>query len=270
MPVLQAVVATTKRAAWADSPRGLGAADLAMHVVLPELDGRVLAGVVAFKAPSETLRRAGLHRACQPARGGSDRRGRRSDRGLGASAGRRRAPSGASRCCCRTIPARRAAPAMRSDSTCRRASTRCSPISPTAGYAVSERAGVVEGAARCGGSRRRVRCRSQPIAVCLRNFRLRVGEKINAAWGAPGSDPDVRDGAFHFRAQHFRQRHRRLAAGSRPARTAAAPIITIHLCRRAMRCLPSGCGSAMSLTSMPSSTWVRTAPWNGCQAKPLL
>lgn len=52
VPVLQAVVATTKRAAWADSPRGLGAADLAMHVVLPELDGRVLAGAVSFKRPS--------------------------------------------------------------------------------------------------------------------------------------------------------------------------------------------------------------------------
>ena len=49
VPVFQAVLATTKRAAWRDSPRGLGAADLAMHVVLPELDGRVLAGAVAFK-----------------------------------------------------------------------------------------------------------------------------------------------------------------------------------------------------------------------------
>src|SRR6476661_5507595 len=39
VPVLQAVIATTKRAAWAESPRGLGPADLAMHVVLPELDG---------------------------------------------------------------------------------------------------------------------------------------------------------------------------------------------------------------------------------------
>ncbi len=47
--MLQAVLATTKRAAWRDSPRGLGAADLAMHVVLPELDGRVLAGAIAFK-----------------------------------------------------------------------------------------------------------------------------------------------------------------------------------------------------------------------------
>ncbi|MBV8512719.1 MAG: cobaltochelatase subunit CobN, partial [Xanthobacteraceae bacterium] len=43
IPVLQAVIATTKRGAWAASARGLGAADLAMHVVLPELDGRVLA-----------------------------------------------------------------------------------------------------------------------------------------------------------------------------------------------------------------------------------
>jgi cobaltochelatase CobN len=49
VPVFQAVLATTKRAAWRDSSRGLGAADLAMHVVLPELDGRVLAGAVAFK-----------------------------------------------------------------------------------------------------------------------------------------------------------------------------------------------------------------------------
>lgn len=49
VPVLQAVIATTRRAAWAQSPRGLGPADLAMHVVLPELDGRVLQGAIAFK-----------------------------------------------------------------------------------------------------------------------------------------------------------------------------------------------------------------------------
>ena len=49
--VLQVVSATTKRAAWRDSPRGLGASDLAMHIVLPELDGRVLAGTIAFKDP---------------------------------------------------------------------------------------------------------------------------------------------------------------------------------------------------------------------------
>jgi len=53
VPVLQAVVATTRREAWARGARGLTAADLAMHVVLPELDGRVLAGVLSFKAESD-------------------------------------------------------------------------------------------------------------------------------------------------------------------------------------------------------------------------
>src|SRR5260221_400940 len=54
VPVLQAVIATTRRSAWSQSPRGLGPADLAMHVVLPEIHGRVLQGVIAFKGPLPT------------------------------------------------------------------------------------------------------------------------------------------------------------------------------------------------------------------------
>lgn len=54
LPVFQAIVATTRREAWLEGQRGLAPADLAMHVVLPELDGRVLAGVISFKdAPEE-------------------------------------------------------------------------------------------------------------------------------------------------------------------------------------------------------------------------
>jgi len=71
VPVLQAVLAHTKRAAWRDSPRGLGAADLAMHVVLPELDGRVLAGAIAFKQPlsqQEALAFAALSNRPEPDR----------------------------------------------------------------------------------------------------------------------------------------------------------------------------------------------------------
>ncbi|MEX0347354.1 MAG: cobaltochelatase subunit CobN [Rhizobiaceae bacterium] len=53
-PVFQAVIATTQRQAWIEGERGLAPADLAMHVVLPELDGRILAGAISFKhAPSE-------------------------------------------------------------------------------------------------------------------------------------------------------------------------------------------------------------------------
>src|SRR5262245_37035893 len=71
VPVLQAVIATTARAAWHGSARGLGAADLAMHVVLPELDGRVLAGAIAFKQPrppDETLAFTALANAPEPDR----------------------------------------------------------------------------------------------------------------------------------------------------------------------------------------------------------
>ena len=48
-PVLQVALANSSRALWETSQRGLGAADLAMHVVLPELDGRLFAGVISFK-----------------------------------------------------------------------------------------------------------------------------------------------------------------------------------------------------------------------------
>ncbi len=48
-PVLQVVQSGSERDAWAASARGLGAADLAMNVVLPEVDGRILAGAISFK-----------------------------------------------------------------------------------------------------------------------------------------------------------------------------------------------------------------------------
>ena len=40
VPVFQLALATCARAAWAGTARGLSPADLAMHVVLPEIDGR--------------------------------------------------------------------------------------------------------------------------------------------------------------------------------------------------------------------------------------
>ncbi len=54
VPVFQVIVATTRRDVWDNNQRGLAPADLAMHVVLPELDGRILAGAISFKGESET------------------------------------------------------------------------------------------------------------------------------------------------------------------------------------------------------------------------
>jgi cobaltochelatase CobN len=49
VPILQLVQAGTSRAAWEMSARGLSQADLAMQVVLPETDGRLLTTAVSFK-----------------------------------------------------------------------------------------------------------------------------------------------------------------------------------------------------------------------------
>ncbi|MBN9074551.1 MAG: cobaltochelatase subunit CobN [Rhizobiales bacterium] len=62
VPVFQAVMATTRRAAWEGGDRGLTPADLAMHVVLPELDGRILAGAISFKAEDDTAGAGGFRR----------------------------------------------------------------------------------------------------------------------------------------------------------------------------------------------------------------
>ncbi len=53
-PVLQAALATSTREAWAASKRGANGADLAMNIVLPEVDGRIFTRAISFKAPSAT------------------------------------------------------------------------------------------------------------------------------------------------------------------------------------------------------------------------
>ena len=52
-PVFQVALSTARRRDWDESERGLSPADLAMHVVLPEVDGRIFTGVVSFKSPEK-------------------------------------------------------------------------------------------------------------------------------------------------------------------------------------------------------------------------
>jgi cobaltochelatase CobN len=53
-PILQVAQAGISRASWEGSTRGLMPRDLAMHVVLPEVDGRIFANVIAFKERGES------------------------------------------------------------------------------------------------------------------------------------------------------------------------------------------------------------------------
>jgi len=50
VPVLQAICAQDNEPGWRDSAQGLGPRDLAMHIALPELDGRIITRPISFKA----------------------------------------------------------------------------------------------------------------------------------------------------------------------------------------------------------------------------
>ncbi|MEP4037319.1 cobaltochelatase subunit CobN [Pseudophaeobacter sp.] len=52
-PVFQVALSTARKKDWLEAARGLSPADLAMHVVLPEVDGRILTGVISFKSPGK-------------------------------------------------------------------------------------------------------------------------------------------------------------------------------------------------------------------------
>lgn len=70
-PVLQVVLSGSAEEAWRQSGRGLAPADLAMNVVLPELDGRLLTRAISFKAETATdagLEFAAVHHAPVPDR----------------------------------------------------------------------------------------------------------------------------------------------------------------------------------------------------------
>jgi cobaltochelatase CobN len=203
VPVLQVISANTKRAAWRNSPRGLGAADLAMHVVLPELDGRVLAGAIAFKDALPP--RDGLAFTAMAGRPEPDRIAMVADRI-------------AALVRLRTLP---------------RAERRTAILLPDypgakgrTGYAVgldvpaSVIAAIADLAAAgytVGGAPKTPRDLLDALARGCAGATLTVAQyetllarlpgaavaRLREAWGDPAEDPDVRDGAFRFRAKIF-------------------------------------------------------------------
>ena len=201
VPVLQVINATTKRDAWRESPRGLGPADLAMHVVLPELDGRVLAGAVAFKDALEP--NAALAFTALASRPEADRIAMVADRI--AALVRLRDLERSARRIAILMPdypgaAGRAGYAVGLD-------VPASVLAlledlAQAGYAVegvpeNARAlldGLAEGAAALS--------LDQYAGLAARLPRQAL-ERVRQAWGEPADDPDCRDGAFRFAAKKF-------------------------------------------------------------------
>jgi cobaltochelatase CobN len=202
VPVLQTIIAATKRAAWCDSPRGLGASDLAMNIVLPELDGRILAGAISFKHPLPAD--AGLAFTALVNQPEPDRIAMVADR-VAALARLRTAPRAARRIAI-LMPDYPGAPGRTGYAV--GLDVPASVVAllsdlADAGYAVdavpSARV-LLDELSRAGADA------ALPLATytqLLAQLPAEIAERIAAAWGEPAADPDVSDGAFRFRAQSF-------------------------------------------------------------------
>src|SRR3984957_13882949 len=206
VPVLQVIAATTTRAAWADSPRGLGAADLAMHVVLPELDGRVLAGAVAFKdplAPHDFPSQDALAFTAPASRPEPARVAMVADR-IAALAHLRALPRNQRRVAI-LMPdypgaAGRNGYAVGLDV----------PASVLALFDDLKGAGYTVSGAPENSRELLDALATGDAKLSLEHYENLVAQmpaaaaaRLRDAWGAPADDPDVRNGAFHFRAKQF-------------------------------------------------------------------
>ena len=188
-PVFQVALSTARRRDWAGSDRGLSPADLAMHVVLPEVDGRLFAGVASFKSPER--RDPDLQYA---------RFAHRADAGRVAAVADRVA--GWHRLA--TVPAadRRAALVLSTYPG------KAHQIAHAVGLDALASAGAI--LAELGtspvpdlGPRLMVETLAWPLAdyrAALAALPQTLQDALAAAWGDPAADPAVRDGAFRFAA----------------------------------------------------------------------
>jgi cobaltochelatase CobN len=202
-PVLQVVIATTKRAAWRESARGLGMADLAMHVVLPELDGRVLAGAIAFKDALPL--HDGLAFTALANRPEPDRITMVADRvaalvRLQATPRRERrvallmpdypgAPGRTGYAVGLDVPA--SVVAVLRDLAAAGYTVDVAPRTPQALLASLDLASTDAALSL------------ERYADLLAELPLDMAARVRAAWGDPVDDPDARDGVFRFRARAF-------------------------------------------------------------------
>jgi cobaltochelatase CobN len=197
-PVIQCILSNGDRQQWSESQRGLGPADLAMNVVMPELDGRIVAGAIAFKAQqsrSDTLQFSKL--AYQTERSGVDQA---VELGM-AWCNLRRTPRADRRVACvlSDYPAKsgRAAYAVGLDTV----QSVCSIVEHLrdqgfdvgAGLSVSQLTDWLITA-------------PETAVLSVEDYRRLVADlpepfisEVNTAWGDPSSDPCVRNGQFWFR-----------------------------------------------------------------------
>ncbi|MGU3391240.1 cobaltochelatase subunit CobN [Sphingomonas sp. M1A8_2b] len=194
VPVFQVALATSGRAAWLDAPRGLSPADLAMHVVLPEVDGRIFAGVASFKeaAPHDP----DLQYARREHRADPDRIGAivaRIDGWIALAA--KPAPQRQLAIILSTYPgkAHQMAHAVGLDAIA--SVDAILEDLKHAGYAI----GSTTDLATALGSQQ-INWPLEAYRVALATLPASLRTELFAVWGEPEDDPAVQTGAFHFAA----------------------------------------------------------------------
>src|SRR5262245_55498022 len=203
VPVLQVVSATTRRAAWRESARGLGAADLAMHIVLPELDGRILAGAIAFKDALPAQQELAF--TALASRPELDRVQTVADRI--AALVRLQSRSRHERTIAVLMPDYPGAPGRSGYAVGLDVPASVLALLDDladAGYAVANAPAEVSAllATLTAGAEDCVLTLAQYEALRSR-LPPAVVARLTEAWGTPEADPDLRAGAFRFRAQRF-------------------------------------------------------------------
>ena len=194
VPVFQVALATSTRSAWKDAARGLSPADLAMHVVLPEVDGRIFAGVASFKEPGDLD--ADLQARLLGHRPDANRIAAIADRVAAWIALSEKARSDVSLAIVlSTYPGKtwRMAHAVGLDAF---ASVEAIMDDLDAeGYAIDS------------GDRIEMALARESISWSVAEYKAalsalpdRLGADVEDAWGQPEGDPSVRDDAFHFQA----------------------------------------------------------------------
>ena len=193
-PVFQVALSTARRKDWDLADRGLSPADLAMHVVLPEVDGRLFAGVVSFKSPTKRdpdLEYSRFTHCADPERveAALDRIEAHLRLARQTPAEKRLA------LVLSTYPGRdyNLAHAVGLDALA--STSEILRALATEGYDVTSEAYL--------GARLSDETLTWPLSdylAALAHLPARLRADLTAAWGAPEQDPAIRDGLVHFRA----------------------------------------------------------------------
>ena len=197
-PVFQLALSRGRHPQWLASQRGLDPADLAMNVVLPEFDGRIIAGAISFKG--ETARNDALEFTRLVHQPEPDGVAYAADLALAwAELGRTKRADRRMACVLSDYPAKagRTGYAVGLDtpqSVCAiaarlaREGLAVDPPDDAAALAIALSTGATTAVLRLTDY-------AALLATCPAGF----GDRVNAAWGDPGDDDAVTDGMFRFR-----------------------------------------------------------------------